>query len=81
MRLELNNQNTKSERVPHIVTTRSMRPTNLSVGISPTCYIKFMCDTCKVWKPDQFIKKDSMFYDRLKTDDEVVGNKALQIKE
>lgn len=80
MRLELKNQNTKSERVPHIVTTRSVRPTNLSAGISPTRYIKFICDTCKVCEPDQFIQKDSMFYDHLKTD-EVVGNKALQIKE
>ena len=55
MRLELNNQNTEGERVPHIVTTRSMRPTNLSVGTWPTGYIRFICDTCKVCKPDQFI--------------------------
>ena len=55
MRLELNNQNTESEKVLHIVTTRSTRPTNLLVEISPTRYIRFIYETCKVCKPDQFI--------------------------
>ena len=78
VRIEQSKQ--ESERVQHIVTTRSMRPTNLSVAISPTCYIKFICDTCKVCKPDEFIKKDSMFYDQLKTDDEVLTDKNFSNK-
>ena len=81
MRLELNNQNTESEKVLHIVTTRSTRPTNLLVEISPTRYIRFIYETCKVCKPDQFIQKDSMFYDQQKTDDEVLADKVFQIKE
>ena len=67
--------------LPHIVTTRSIGPSNLSVAISASRYIRFICDTCKVCKADQFMEEDSMFYDQVKPGDEVLADKAFQMNE